>query len=72
MSTNDVDDSDSCHCYSGIENGVTYEVEHKEASNEDEQMEAEELPPEADIDIAIQIQTARTAFKEKSLRISLL
>ena len=52
MSFNDVEDSESFHHSSGIENEVAYEVEHNERSSiEDEQMKDEKLPPEADIDI---------------------
>ena len=67
LSTNDVEDSNSSHFNSVIETKMTYEVEHNErSSNEDEQREDEELPPEADIDIINQIQTARTTLKEGS------
>ena len=51
---------------------MIYEVELNErSSNEVEQMEDEEIPPEAVVDIINQKQTARTTVKEGSLSASL-
>ena len=67
MSTNDVEDSDSSHYYSGIENEVTHEVEHKEGSNEDEQIKSRRYPLKRTSSMSIKYKQHELRLRKKSL-----